>query len=81
MYQASDRDIWESQERNMGRTVVADKDEDVAGAGRYIIGFILSGIVGLVIQYCLRKKGWTATWINAAIGVILIFLFWFFPFL
>ncbi len=72
MYQASDRDIWESQERNMGRTLVANKDEDVVGAGRYILSFILAGIVGLGIQYGLRKKGWTATWINAVIFVILI---------
>ena len=63
MHNASDKDIWQSQERNPA----GFQDEDVVGSGRYILSFILAGFIGLGIQYGLRKKGWTATWINAVI--------------
>lgn len=68
MHNASDKDIWQSQERNPA----GFQDEDVVGSGRYILSFILAGFIGLGIQYGLRKKGWTATWINAVIFVILV---------
>ena len=56
----------------MSRNVAAIQDEDVVGLGRYILSFLLAGIVGLAIQYGLRKQGWTATWINAGIFMILV---------
>ena len=56
----------------MSRNVAAFQNEDVVGLGRYILSFLLAGIVGLAIQYGLRKQGWTATWINAGIFVILV---------
>ena len=68
MHNVSDKDTWRSQERNPA----ASQDEDVVGAGRYILSFLLLGFIGLGIQYGLRKKGWTATWINAVIFVILV---------
>ncbi len=71
MARASDQDMWQPQARN----VSAFRDEDVVGAGRYILSFLLVGFIGLAIQYGLRKKGWTATWINAAIfGLLVIVL-------
>jgi hypothetical protein len=68
MHNVSDKDTWRSQERNPA----ASQDEDVVGAGRYILSFLLLGFIGLGIQYGLRKKGWTATWINAGIFLILV---------
>ena len=71
MVRASDQDMWQSQ----GRNVAAMQDEDIVGAGRYILSFLLVGFIGLGIQYGLRKKGWKATWINAAIfGLLVIVL-------
>ena len=49
--------------------------EDTVGIGRYIISFLLAGFIGLAVQYGLRKQGWTATWINIVIFVILVILF------
>ncbi len=72
MYRARDEDFWDSQAREMSRSRAANSDEDVVGAGRYILSFFLAGIVGLAIQYGLRKQGWTATWINAGIFAILV---------
>ena len=71
MYRARDNDFWESQAREMSRSRAANQDEDVVGAGRYILSFLLAGIVGLAIQYGLRNSGWAATWINAVIFVII----------
>ena len=71
MHNASDKDIWQSQERNPA----GFQDEDVVGAGRYVLSFLPLGIIGLGIQYGLRKKGWTATWINAVIFLILVMVF------
>ena len=68
MHNVSDKDTWRSQERNPA----ASQDEDVVGVGRYILSFLLLGFIGLGIQYGLRKKGWTATWINAGIFLILV---------
>lgn len=69
MARISDQAYWESQEQN---ATGIQRDEDVAGAGRYILSFLLVGFIGLGIQYALRKKGWTATWINAGILTLLI---------
>ena len=47
-------------------------DDDVVGIGRYILSFFLAGLIGLAIQYGLRNKGWTATWINAVIFLVVV---------
>jgi hypothetical protein len=46
--------------------------QDVIGAGRYILSFIMTGLIGLGIAYALRKEGWLAIWINAAILIAVI---------
>ncbi len=74
MYRASDQNSWQTHQRILNGSATAIQDEDVVGAGRYILSFFLAGIVGLAIQYGLRKQGWTATWINAAIFVIIVAL-------
>jgi hypothetical protein len=51
---------------------VSPAGEDVIGAGRYVLNFFLAGLVGLGISYFLRKQGWLATWICAAIFVAII---------
>ena len=66
------RSLRESQERNVNRNVAVIQDDDVVGAGRYILSFFLAGLIGLAVQYGLRNNGWTATWINAAIFVIVV---------
>ncbi len=63
-----------SQERNINQNVAVIQDDDVVGPGRYILSFFLAGLVGLAIQYGLRKKGWTATWINAVLFGIVVTL-------
>ncbi len=63
-----------SQERNINQNVAVIQDDDVVGTGRYILSFFLAGLVGLAIQYGLRKKGWTATWINAVLFGIVVTL-------
>jgi hypothetical protein len=75
MYGASDENTWQSQEGTMSRNAAAIQDEDVVGVGRYILSFLLAGLIGLAIQYGLRKKGWTATWINAVIFGMLVAVF------
>ena len=47
---------------------------DKVGAGRYILSFLLAGLIGVGIQYFLREKGWLATWINLGIFVIVVVL-------
>ncbi len=74
MHRASDENSWQTHERILNRSTTAIQDEDVVGAGRYILSLLLAGILGLAIQYGLRKQGWTATWINAAIFVIIVAL-------
>ena len=69
MARISDQAYWESQERSEAGI---QADEDVVGAGRYILSFLLVGFLGLGIQYALLKKGWTATWINAGILTLLV---------
>ncbi len=48
--------------------------EDVIGAGRYILNFILAGFIGLGISYFLRRQGWLATWISVVILVLVVLL-------
>jgi tetratricopeptide (TPR) repeat protein len=43
--------------------------EGVVGPGRYILNFLLAGLVGLVVTFALRNHGWLATWISLAIFV------------
>ena len=45
---------------------------DKAGAGRYIISFILAGLIGLWVQYWTRHYGWRGVHINVAIFGILV---------
>jgi len=47
-------------------------EEDVVGVGRYVLSFILAGFIGLIVQYFLRKRGWTATWINIVLCIIIV---------
>ena len=58
-------EVYEVRDQRWGSS-----SEDVVGSGRYILSFLMAGLVGLAIQYALRKKGWTATWINAVIFVV-----------
>jgi hypothetical protein len=48
---------------------------DQVGAGRYILGFLLAGPLGLWANYWARYYGWRGTWISIAMmiaGVILL---------
>jgi len=44
--------------------------QDAVGPGRYILNFLLAGLVGLVVTFVLRNHGWLATWISFAIFVV-----------
>jgi hypothetical protein len=44
--------------------------EDVVGPGRYILNFLLAGLIGLGLTYSLRKQGWLATYISVAIALL-----------
>ena len=44
--------------------------EDIVGLGRYVLNFLLAGLLGLVLTYFLRHEGWLATWISLAILVL-----------
>ena len=49
------------------------QEVDTVGAGRYVLNFLILGLIGVGIQYLLRNNGWTAIWINAGIvGFILL---------
>jgi tetratricopeptide (TPR) repeat protein len=48
------------------------EERDVVGAGRYVLNFILAGVIGLGLTYFLRNRGWLATWISLVIFVVLI---------
>ncbi len=67
-----ERSLRQAKVRNINQNVAVIQDDDVVGPGRYILSFFLAGLVGLAIQYGLRKKGWTATWINAVIFAIVV---------
>lgn len=49
-------------------TLVTDK----IGTGRYVLSFLLAGLIGLGVAYVLRNQGWLAIWINAAIFVAIV---------
>ena len=51
------------------------EERDVVGAGRYVLNFILAGVIGLGLTYFLRNRGWLATWISLGVLVVLIILF------
>jgi hypothetical protein len=55
--------------RDDGRSV------DTVGPGRYILSFILAGVVGLGIQYWARNYGWRGVTINAVIFAVILVLF------
>ncbi|MEX1254209.1 MAG: hypothetical protein WEE64_07700 [Dehalococcoidia bacterium] len=44
--------------------------EDTIGAGRYILNFLLAGLIGLGLSYFLRRQGWLATWISIPICIL-----------
>ena len=68
-----ERSLRQAKVRNINQNV-AVIDDDVVGLGRYILSFFLAGLLGLAIQYGLRNKGWTATWINTAIFLVVVTL-------
>lgn len=49
--------------------------ENAAGLGRYVLNFLLAGLLGLVLTYFLRHEGWLATWISLAILVLGVIAF------
>lgn len=55
-----------------GQPPTTGAERDVIGAGRYILNFLLAGFVGLALSYFLRFRGWLATWISLATGVVVI---------
>lgn len=54
----------------------ADFAGDKVGAGRYILGFLIAGPLGLWANYWARYYGWRGTWISIAIFIAaIVFLF------
>ena len=59
-----------------GARVAADPNEpadfagDKVGVGRYILGFVLAGPLGLLANYWARYYGWRGTWI--AVGIMIV---------
>ena len=53
----------------------ADFAGDKVGAGRYILSFLLAGLLGLWIAYWARYYGWRSIWISGAIAVVVWGLF------
>jgi hypothetical protein len=47
------------------------QQEDVVGIGRWVLNFIIAGILGLIITFFLRKQGWTATWVCLGVSIAL----------
>lgn len=43
---------------------------DEVGSPQYIISLLLTGILGLVVQYFMRYRGWQGVGVNAVIAVI-----------
>jgi hypothetical protein len=50
------------------------KPADPAGTGRYILSFLLAGLIGLGIQYWTRDYGWRGVIINAVISAVVMAL-------
>lgn len=48
---------------------------DKVGAGRYILSFIMAGLIGVWIAYWARYYGYRAIWINLAIFVVLVIIY------
>jgi hypothetical protein len=44
-------------------------DEDVVGAGRWVLNFLIAGFLGLIITYFMRRQGWTATWVSLGVTI------------
>ncbi len=61
-----------SQGAPYGQPPTTGTERDVIGAGRYILNFFLAGFIGLALSYFLRFRGWLATWISLATGVVVI---------
>jgi hypothetical protein len=51
-------------------TVPGEQPKDVVGAGRYILSFLLLGVIGLGIAYVLRERGWLPIWINGGLAAL-----------
>ncbi len=67
---ASSYDVARPATRTATRREVV---EDEAGAGRYILNFLLAGIIGLILTFFLRRQGWLATWICIPILIVVAF--------
>ena len=46
--------------------------QDVVGAGRYVLNFLLAGFIGLILTYLLRNHGWLATWICIPVMIFVV---------
>ncbi len=53
----------------------ADFAGDKVGAGRYILSFVLAGLIGVWIAYWARYYGYRAIWINLAIFIVLVVIY------
>ena len=74
---SDDRETIGSARNVRGRSRIdpkepADFKGDKVGGGRYALGFILAGPVGLWANYWARYYGWRGAWISVAIFVALI---------
>ncbi len=56
-------------------SIATGQAKDVVGVGRYILSFLLAGIIGVGVQHALREEGWLATWINVGIMIVMVFVF------
>jgi len=56
-------------------TTYEQPSEDVAGIGRYILNFVLAGLIGLALTFFLRRQGWLATWISIPIFILIVVIF------
>jgi hypothetical protein len=45
---------------------------DTVGAGRYILSFLLAGVIGLAIQYWTRDYGWRGVIINSILFILIV---------
>ncbi len=56
------------------RPTYAPPERDEAGAGRYILNFLLAGLIGLGLTYFLREHGWLATFICIPIFILAVWV-------
>ena len=47
-------------------------EPDTVGVGRYVLNFLLAGLLGLGLTYFLRKRGWLATWLCIPILILVV---------